>query len=172
MARNIEIKARVPDRDRLVAAAQAISDSGPQILLQDDTFFSCNSGRLKLRVFADHSAQLIFYRRADLPGPKTSFYQITPVIEPDLLRDTLATAYGIDVRVRKERWLYLTGNTRIHIDRVEGLGDFMELEVVLSEEQTEAEGTERAQRLMDALGIQTSDLVAGAYADWVKAPPR
>lgn len=172
MARNIEIKARVTDREQLLAAARAISDSGPEMLLQDDTFFSCTTGRLKLRVFANQSAQLIFYRRDDRPGPKTSFYQITPVIEPDLMRETLAKAYGIEVRVRKERCLYLVGETRIHIDRVDGLGDFMELEVVLRDDQAESEGTERVQSLMKALGIEPSQLVAGAYADWLKPPLR
>lgn len=172
MARNIEIKALVTDREQLLAAASAISDSGPQILLQDDTFFFCESGRLKLRVFADQSAELIFYQRKDIPGPKTSFYQITPVVEPDLMRDTLAKAYGIEVRVRKERCLYLAGETRIHIDRVEGLGDFMELEVVLRDDQSEAEGSERAQVLLKALGIESTQLIAGAYADWLKSPPR
>jgi hypothetical protein len=52
MPRNIEIKARVDDIEALKMAAAAIADQGPAELEQDDTFFRCDAGRLKLRVFA------------------------------------------------------------------------------------------------------------------------
>jgi adenylate cyclase class IV len=67
--------------------------------------------------------------------------------------------------VRKRRTLFLAGRTRIHLDRVEELGDFLELEVVLDESEPAEGGVEEAHRLMDALGIDLSRLVAGAYVD-------
>jgi adenylate cyclase class IV len=71
--------------------------------------------------------------------------------------------------VRKRRWLLLVGQTRIHLDRVEGLGDFMELEVVLRDGQSDAEGCEVAEQLMQALGLSNAPRLAGAYLDLIQA---
>ncbi len=52
MPRNIEIKARVDDLDALARKVADIADEGPFVIEQDDTFFQCPSGRLKLRAFS------------------------------------------------------------------------------------------------------------------------
>jgi predicted adenylyl cyclase CyaB len=74
-------------------------------------------------------------------------------------------AYGEIGRVRKRRILYLAGRTRIHLDRVEGLGDFLELEVVLVDGEPVEAGVREAQVLMARLGIDTSQLIERAYVD-------
>ncbi len=81
----------------------------------------------------------------------------------------LSNALGVVGRVRKRRRLYLVGNTRIHLDEVEGLGSFLELEVVLSGPQTVAEGEAVARSLMRELGIPRSSLIHGAYLDLIEA---
>ena len=123
MARNVEIKARVDSLAAIEPIAAALSGQPPQAVAQDDTFFACAQGRLKLRAFADGHGELIFYRRADDTGPKESFYVISPTASPDTLRETLLLAYGVIGRVRKQRCVYMAGRTRIHLDRVEGLGN-------------------------------------------------
>lgn len=165
MARNIEIKARVADRDALEQRAVALADEGPVPIFQDDTFFACPEGRLKLRDFGDGRGELIFYTRADTTGPKTSFYRIAPTTEPAALRETLRLALGERGRVIKHRTLYLAGRTRIHLDRVESLGDFVELEVVLDRGEDEAAGRREADDLMARLAIAPGQLVVGAYLD-------
>ena len=165
MARNIEIKARVPDLHQLAAAAAKLANQGPVDIRQDDTFFACTNGRLKLRAFQDGTGELIFYQRANHAGPKESFYLRTPTTEPDALRETLALAYGLAGRVVKHRLLYLCGRTRIHLDEVRGLGSFMELEVVLRDGETTEDGAREADQLMDALSIAPSQLVERAYVD-------
>jgi adenylate cyclase len=165
MPRNIEIKARIDDFDATRRRAAEIADEGPIEIAQDDTFFPCNAGRLKLRVLAEDRGELIFYRRADETGPKESSYRICPTAAPEVLRETLAAAYGTAGRVRKRRTLFLAGRTRIHLDEVEGLGDFLELEVVLEEGEPAERGGDEAHRLMDALGVDRSRLVSGAYVD-------
>lgn len=165
MARNVEIKARVADRDALIARAAAVATEGPVEILQDDTFFRCESGRLKLRAFSEERGELIFYRRADMRGPKESFYVRSPTASPATLRESLALAYGISGRVKKARILYLAGRTRIHVDRVEGLGNFVELEVVLEEGEDADAGMREAHDFMATLGIAAPDLVDGAYVD-------
>jgi predicted adenylyl cyclase CyaB len=169
MARNIEIKARVESLDHTEALARTLACDGPFDLQQDDTFFVAAHGRLKLRVEsrrdATPEARLIFYRRPDRAGPKTSFYVMTPTADPDGLREALTLAHGSLGRVRKRRRLYLIGRTRVHLDQVEGLGSFVELEVVLAEDEAESAGVEEAHRLLAALSIETGQLVEAAYLD-------
>lgn len=167
MPANVEIKARIPSVQALLPRAQALADEDehPQLIHQDDTFFQVPHGRLKLRVFADGAGELIHYHRPDAQGPKLSDYLITAVADPDSLRDVLERACGVIGRVVKRRVLVLVGQTRIHLDQVEGLGDFLELEVVLHPGQAEAEGTQVAQDLLAALGVPPEALISGAYLD-------
>jgi len=168
MPRNIEIKARISSVTRLLPAVAAIADTGPIDIDQDDTFFVCANGRLKLRVLSASESELIFYRRADSCGPKESFYLRSPISTPDVLRESLSLAYGQDGRVRKHRVLFLRGRTRIHLDRVEGLGDFLELEVVLQENEGAAAGALEAKELLSQLGIRDQDLIPDAYVDLMR----
>lgn len=172
MARNVEIKARVDNLAVLEPLAAALSGQEPVILDQDDTFFTCTHGRLKLRAFGDGTGELIFYRRSDEAGPKESFYAISPTDSPDTLRQTLTLAYGAIGRVKKHRTVFMAGRTRIHLDRVEGLGDFVELEVVLRDGESLDAGSEEARTLMAGLGVAPTQLVAGAYLDLLAATPR
>jgi len=165
MPRNIEIKARVDDLAAIGAVAAALADRGPFEIVQDDTFFRCDRGRLKLRSFPDGTGELIFYRRADERGPKTSFYVRAPTSAPDALRDALALAHGEAGRVRKHRTLFVVGRTRVHLDSVEGLGSFVELEVVMDDGDEAAAAIQEAHDLMGRLGIAPSQLVVGAYVD-------
>lgn len=166
MPANIEIKARIHSVDDLVERARSLSDDRHlQLIHHDDTFFPVADGRLKLRVFGDGSGELIHYQRRDADGPRRSDYVITPIAEPDGLREVLGRALGTRGRVRKHRILALVGSTRVHLDRVEGLGHFLELEVVLQPGQTDAEGQAIAQGLMEALGIGPGALVSRAYLD-------
>lgn len=165
MARNVEIKAHIESVESLVPTAKAIASEGPIEIEQDDTFFRCDHGRLKLRVLASDQGEIIFYRRADRHGPKESFYLRSATSAPDVLRDALTMAYGAVGRVRKHRTLFLAGRTRIHLDRVEGLGHFLELEVVLGDDEPSDAGVREAHDLMEKLGIRSSQLVEGAYVD-------
>jgi predicted adenylyl cyclase CyaB len=165
LARNIEVKARIASVAALTERAATLADSGPTEILQDDTFFNCPSGRLKLRTFANNTGELIFYRRSDERGPKQSFYVRTPTTDPDSLRETLAFAYGTVGRVRKHRTLYVSGRTRIHLDVVENLGEFLELEVVLRDDESLDTGVREAEDLMRRLGVEPSQLIDRAYVD-------
>ena len=168
MARNIEIKARVSDLRPIAEAAQRLGAQGPIDIQQDDSFFPCPNGRLKLRAFADGTGELIFYQRADQAGPKESFYLRSSTSQPDVLRESLTLAYGSAGRVVKHRVLYLAGRTRIHLDAVEGLGKFVELEVVLDDGETAQDGVAEAHRLMRELSIDPSRLLECAYVDLLR----
>jgi adenylate cyclase len=169
MARNVEIKARLDSIDAIESRVAALASSGPERIEQDDTFFPCPNGRLKLRAFSAGRGELIFYARPDQPGPKESFYILSPTASPDTLRAALAAAHGEAGRVRKVRTLYLVGRTRVHLDRVEGLGEFLELEVVLADGESVAAGVAEAHGLLDQLGVGAGALLEGAYVDLLRA---
>lgn len=165
MARNIEIKAKVDDFSALYEKIALISDGLPDIIEQDDTFFICPHGRLKLRTLAVDRGELIFYQRPDQAGPKTSFYTLSETHDPDSLRETLTLAYGAAGRVIKQRTLFMLGQTRLHLDRVKGLGDYLEFEVVLEDSETPEQGIAIAEDLLERLGIDRQELVDQAYVD-------
>ncbi len=165
MARNIEIKVLINSVDDLIPKVAEIAAAGPTKIFQDDTFFNCHAGRLKLRAFSDENGELIFYRRADQQVPKECFYVVSPTQSPNSLREVLSLSYGRAGRVEKHRTLFIVGRTRIHLDQVKGLGDFLELEVVLGAEESAEAGIAEAHALMKQLGIDPSQLIEGAYVD-------
>ena len=165
MPRNIEIKARLDSIEAIEPKVVALAASGPTPIAQDDTFFRCDTGRLKLRAFSAEKGELIYYRRANEHGPKESFYVISPIESPDTLRECLSLAYGHVGRVIKQRTLYLVGRTRVHLDRVQGLGDFLELEVVLADGEPSEVGMQEAYALMARLGVDPAQLIDTAYVD-------
>ncbi|KAM6436406.1 uncharacterized protein PHA67_023622 isoform 2-T2 [Liasis olivaceus] len=128
MPANVEIKARVQDLARLISRVERLSGSPGQVLLQTDTFFPVPRGRLKLRDLRDGHGQLVFYDRPNSRGPKLSHFTISPTDDPRGLAAVLSQALGEQGVVKKERHLYMVGQTRVHVDHVEGLGDFVELE--------------------------------------------
>jgi predicted adenylyl cyclase CyaB len=114
---------------------------------------------------------LIAYQRENVAGTKSSHYLITKTNEPANLCKVLADALGILGIVRKQRYLYMRGQTRIHLDKVDGLGTFLELEVVMKPDQSVADGEQIARELMEKLEIKTEDLLAGAYLDFILGKP-
>lgn len=169
MPTNIEIKARVRDAERFRAIAEEVSDTARAVIPQEDVFFRSPHGRLKLRILSPSSGQLIYYERGDTAGPRPSDYLILETSKPACLLEVLGRALGIRGRVRKTRWLYTTGAARIHLDDVEGLGTFAEIEVVLGPRQSAEEGASIADRLMKTLDILEDDLVTAAYIDLLEA---
>lgn len=169
--RNVEIKARSIDFATQSLIATSIATEPPISLTQHDTFFHVPSGRLKLRDFGNGRAELIQYCRPDTVGPKQSTYVRSPVSDPSTLKEALANSLGIRAVVKKRRNVFIAGQTRIHMDEVEGLGEFIELEVVLDAEQAESEGIAIAEEIMRTLAIAEEHLLACAYVDLLTESP-
>lgn len=162
---NVEIKAALKNQAIAEAVAARLSDSGPETTRQEDTFFRCDGARLKLRVLGSECGELIHYQRSDVADARRSRYLIARTTEPHVLKEILSRTLGITGVVRKTRTLYLIGQTRVHIDEVEGLGTFLELEVVLREGQSDSEGKTIAENLMFEFGIDRQQLISEAYID-------
>ena len=169
MPANSEIKARLHDRDAMLQRIATLTADPPVVLEQEDTFFPSLHGRLKLRTTPDGGGELIVYDRPDTAGSRESRYELARVPDAPRLRTVLGKALGTMQTVTKTRLLFHVGQTRIHVDAVDGLGDFLELEVVLAPDQQAADGHAIAARLMATLGIQANDLLETAYADMLAA---
>ena len=165
MAQNVEIKASIKNYSRLADIVSKLADEGPDLLNQEDTFFNCPHGRLKLRKFSENQGELIFYKRDNLPGPKLSEYQILPTNNPVLFWNILAASLGVIGVVRKKRTLFKIAQTRIHLDHVAGLGDFLELEVVLNDHQGVDFGESIAKELLERLEIKSESLMEKSYLE-------
>ena len=169
MASNVEIKAVARDFDRQRALAEEFCGEPAAELIQRDTFFQVPVGRLKLRDFADGRGELIQYCRPDQASAKTSDYLLVPTDEPEKLREALTRALEPAGEVRKRRWLYLWGQTRIHFDEVQQLGWYIELEVVMRPDQPITDGQAIATDIMRRLEISAEDLIDSAYIDLLHA---
>ena len=172
MKRNIEIKAKLHDWSRAEQTARSLSGNAqPLQLSQIDTYFHVQSGRLKLWEISgmENRAELIHYQRSNLSGPKKSDYRVCPAEDASALKDVLSQALGVRTVVMKRRSVYLFHNVRIHLDRVESLGAFLEFEAVLSDSDDEAQGVEIINDLLARFGLAQEDLVKGSYGDMMES---
>lgn len=169
MPSNIEIKAKLRDRKAAEGVLRRLRALGPEILHQEDVFFQCQGARLKLRIFASDRGELIRYKRANLEGPRLSEYVIAPTSNPQGLLEILRETIGQIGTVKKRRTLYLIGQTRVHLDEVEGLEDMMELEVVLEPGQSETDGQAILEGLLKEFSIAADDLIDRSYFDLLSA---
>ncbi|RPI28532.1 MAG: CYTH domain-containing protein [Acidobacteria bacterium] len=171
LERNVEIKACLRNPGHARETARRLAGGDGEILEQEDIFFRVPEGRLKLRILHPDHGELIFYRRADQKSARLSSYSISTTREPGRLSEVLSLALGRRAVVRKKRELYLVGQNRIHLDSVEGLGDFLEIEFVMRPGDTEADGERTVAELMTILEIRPEDLLDVAYVDLLEADP-
>jgi predicted adenylyl cyclase CyaB len=163
--RNLEIKATVHSlaavRRRLSVLEGATRHAS---LRQTDWYFRVPKGRLKLRVVgANRDGEVIAYVRPDKTAARTSEFQRLPTTDAAGTRRLLERMLGAQGCVRKRREVWLYKNARIHLDTVAGLGEFVEIEVVVTEGMPQARAM--MSELCKVLGILSGDLLAGSYGE-------
>jgi adenylate cyclase, class 2 len=167
--RNLELKARDPDPARSLATCLDLGAEDRGTLTQRDTYFEVPHGRLKLRE-EPRRATLIAYERPDLAGNKESRYRLVDVPDPTALREALSTTLGTHVVVTKTRRLFFHDNVRIHLDRVDSLGDFIEFEAVATTGEDPSRFTTLLDTLRERLSIRDENLVRASYSDLLRNP--
>ncbi|KAF7391265.1 hypothetical protein HZH66_009745 [Vespula vulgaris] len=165
--RNIEIKTKLNDSITLINKLEKITKSKWTVIEQHDTFFNTKTGRLKLRQFKDKTGEIIYYERPNIIGPKLCNYQQIKINAEtfESLKNILTISNGIVGVVKKTRRLFIIDQTRIHIDDVHELGSFLELEVILNDDQDVSYGEKIAQEIMKQLDIEPENLISEAYVD-------
>jgi len=166
--RNLEAKFRLSDLDAARARAEAIGFALSSTFLQRDTFFVVPSGKLKLRE-QQGLAWLIHYHRGHSQRLEMSNYDIVPVPEPEATRAMLGAALGTLAEVRKERTLLMRRNIRLHLDRVDGLGDFGEIEAVLPDGEPAETYRDEVGAILDALGVDQAGLIDVSYFELMRS---
>lgn len=162
---NVEIKART---DRSAEIHDYLTQQGADFKgtdIQKDTYFNVPSGRLKLRQGSIEN-NLIFYSRPNTSGPKTSAFDLVAVQDPDSMLQVLSNALGVKVTVVKKRSIYYIDNVKFHLDEIEGLGSFVEIEagnkianIPLNRLQ------EQCDHYIKEFGIKPSDFIHVSYSD-------
>jgi homotetrameric cytidine deaminase len=163
--RNVELKARDPDPARTLALALEAGAEDLGEITQRDTYFSGARERLKLREQEPGESELIAYGRPDETQARVSEYRRVPVGDPRALREALDAGLGTLVVVDKRRRLLLWDGVRIHLDEVDGLGSFLELEAVAPEGSDLSAERAKVERLRGELAVEDGNLVAGSYSD-------
>jgi adenylate cyclase class IV len=161
--RNIELKATDPDPSASLEVCRALGAEDRGVIVQRDTYFEVARGGLKLREEQPGRPHLIQFERASEPQQRESRYRIIEVSNGSALCAALAAAIGIRGVVVKRRHLLLWQSVRIHLDEVEQLGTFIELEAVAPADSDLAHEHRLVAELRDALGITDERLVALGY---------
>lgn len=160
---NVEIKARCSNPESVRVKLRGKNARFAGMDHQIDTYFRVAPGRLKLRQGNIENA-LIAYRRPDQQGPKTSDVTLAPVANSEELRSVLEQALGVLVTVDKQREIYYIGNVKFHVDEVQGLGSFVEIEAC-GQAGEEAKLRVQCREYMELFGIKEEDLVEKSYSD-------
>lgn len=174
---NRELKVPLDDWARTYAAAEALADTGVVVEHQRDVYFDAPEARLKLRSINQRQHQLVWYSRPDEPEIKTSRYLIAALPADEPMRQILRLSLGELGEVVKRRHIFLRGNVRIHLDQVEGLGEYAELEGVIStagspDAAPVADAAETARRLdfvCQCLALPVDAACRGSYFDLLAA---
>lgn len=173
-ARNLELKVRCP-REQQTAILTRVADrarSPLETLHQTDTYFAVAHGRLKLREIrltnGERRCELIAYRRPDESGARWSDYRRVEIDprEAEGLLWSLVDTCGLLTIVDKRRTVGVIGRTRVHLDEVEGLGTFVELETVTSSADADTAPAE-LRDVAAALGLDHLEVIATSYSDLV-----
>jgi adenylate cyclase class 2 len=163
MPTNLEFKASVFSLEGVKNISSDINATHLTTLYQTDTYFNTNKGRLKLRENNENEAQLIFYEREENSSDRWSNYKIYNVQDFPLLKELLINAYGVKVVVKKERDVFIFKNARIHVDKVENLGDFIEFEVIHESDVTKS--SELLEFLKSSFKSEINQVFLESYSD-------
>lgn len=163
--KNIEIKTPLAERAQTEEKLLSIGANLEWTRKQVDTFFNAPSGWLKLREVEGCPCELISYRRSvEDSGPRESDYDILRLEAAHELSSVLEHSLGILGIVEKQRALWLYRNTRVHLDRVKGLGDFLELETVLAGIDA-GEGTAESEEVIGLLELNKELFISVPYLE-------
>lgn len=162
---NLELKTRAGSLPAIRDRLRALDAELQGVERQEDRYFNVRTGRLKLRVSSLDGAHLIAYLRPEDGRFRTSRFQRLPVADPETLADVLSAMLGAAARVVKVREVWWWRDVRVHLDEVENLGSFVELEARVDRIGDSGEAAARLGSLCEALELSTADELRGSYGD-------
>lgn len=168
--KNLELKCRYPD---LLSAKRLAGKIGAKyigVLKQTDTYSKINSGRLKLRNINNREFELIYYDRPDKKTAGFCKYERISLSKADYKKilNLLKKSKTISGVIKKARTLYLFKKTRIHLDKVAGLGKFLEFEIICKLPKDENQAPAKMKMLKEVFRIPNKNLISVSYIDLLK----
>ena len=165
---NYECKARCLDLDRIEQLLLKLNADYKGEDHQIDTYFETDNGRFKLREGNIENA-LIFYQRQDIAGAKVSDISYYQSADKESLNQVLTKALNVICCVDKRRKIFFIDNVKFHLDRIEDLGTFVEIEAIgMTESDTIDKLKKQCAQYIEMFGIQDDDFVADSYVDMVR----
>lgn len=164
---NLEFKAIYPDLKKAEQIARSLTRRPRVILHQIDSYFEITKGRLKIRELDQHHSELIYYERVNRKGSKFSDFVVVPLRSPSAGKYLCNKLFRKSIVVRKKRIVYLFQNSRIHIDDVQDLGQFVEFEVLVKKGRAQARALMK--RLIGQFEVLPHHVVEGSYSDLLMA---
>lgn len=162
---NVEIKAKCSDQDHIRDYLKRNNANFKGTDHQIDTYLNILNGRLKLRE-GDIENCLIHYERSNQEGPKQSNVTLYNAAPDPSLKEVLVKSLGIKVVVDKKREIYFIENVKFHVDTVDGLGTFIEIEAIDMQGNIGRDKLQKqCQKYLNALGIKDKDLISASYSD-------
>lgn len=181
MERNVEIKCTLTNREKTESLLknlliQKYGESNCQTYFQKDTFYYSQKGRLKIREFSyKNDPELIHYHRLDTPESKLSSFHKMKIMDTVSMKKILEESNGSIGIIGNKRTLYMYDKTRIHLDSVEDLGEYLEIEVQLEGLEKTIDyakliedGKKLISFLIEKLEIQNEKFIDCSYFDLLK----
>lgn len=166
MQKKVEFKVYCSNSEEVSAICKSI---GARLICKDkqtDTYFSVSSGRLKLRQSDAYGDSFIYYERVDSPTPRESSFVIVPITsDVALLLNLLSKAIGIRAVIHKQRDTYEWKHAFVNVDYVNGLGNFIEIEVDIERACSLSKALQKAEKLKRLLKISQADILPWSYAE-------
>ncbi len=165
MVKNLEYKVQYESLDRILPKLRILGATHRETTHQVDTYFNSPKGRLKLRKTDDSDVSwLIYYERPNKKVSRYSLYKLCKITQGASLRELLTAVLQIKTVVKKERGFWMYKNTRIHLDTVVDLGQYVELETVF-QGQTETDAIAEHDHVKHTLELNTEEPIAVSYSD-------
>ena len=164
--KNIELKIKVDTFKKIEKSLKILGAKYEGELIQKDIYFNCTKGRLKIREINGNNFELIFYERQNRLINKLSNYFIVEFSSEEIekIKTILSLSLGIKTVVSKKRDLWLFKNTRIHLDGVNKLGKFLELETVLGK-ISRKQGEKEYMEIYNSLKLSEFKKIDKSYGD-------
>lgn len=162
---NVEHKCELRDAALARLALTRLGATRVGVTRQHDTYFRVPDGRLKKRESHGEPTEYVFYHRPDRVKPKLSHFTIYTESEALSRFGTRPLPVWVTVDKAREIWVYK--NAQMHLDEVDGLGSFFEVQALVSPAMHVGRCHELIREVLAALGPSVSESIATSYADMI-----
>ncbi|MFA5403824.1 MAG: class IV adenylate cyclase [Ignavibacteria bacterium] len=169
MRKNFELKVKLSNYDVAKWNAEKyihrFKDKHHFLERQKDIYYYKVGGkRLKLRIINNEYGRLIYYDRKDNMNKRVSKYFLSDTKNPFELDKILRKLFKVQLIVNKTREIFTVNNLRIHLDRIQGVGIFLEFEIIY---KSLDEAKILMKKLMKQFNIKRTDFIKDSYSDLI-----